>query len=77
MSKFPEYKGAQFSVADVEDYLTILAEKGWKVSSRRNGTGYVIDLDDDKRINIYYSTKTNECSGSVAKSKNSRKAGYC
>lgn len=60
MSKFLEYKGAQFSVGDVEDYLAILAEKGWKVSSRRNAKGYVIDFDDDKRINIYHNTKTNE-----------------
>ncbi len=60
MSKFPEYKGAHFSVADVEDYLTILAGKGWKVSSRKNGTGYVIDFDADKRINIYYNPRTNE-----------------
>ena len=59
MSRFPEYTGAQFSIADVENYLEVFAGKGWKVSSLRNGTGYVIDIDVDKKIEIFHNPKAN------------------
>lgn len=57
---FPEYGGARFSAADVEEYLTELAENGWLVSTRKAGKGYVLEPSEETKIDILHSPRTNE-----------------
>lgn len=57
---FPEYGGAQFSAADVEKYLSELAENGWLVSTRKMGKGYVLEPGEDTKIDIFHNPTTNE-----------------
>jgi hypothetical protein len=54
MSSFPPYTGAAFGEGDVEAYLSVLAEKGWKVFSDNTPASNMIEVGDESIIKINY-----------------------
>lgn len=54
MPKFPTYKGANFGLSEVESYLESIASTGWQVYADDQPSSYVIVVDEEKQIKIWF-----------------------
>ncbi len=60
MAKFPTYQGADFGESEVESYLEAIASSGWQVYADEKPGFYVIKVDEEKRIDIWFFTDFKE-----------------
>ena len=60
MAKFPSYKGATFGQSEVESYLEDIASNGWQVYVDDRPSSYVIVVDDEKQIKIWFLSNDRE-----------------
>jgi hypothetical protein len=53
-NKFPIYQGATFGRPEVESYLEEIASIGWHVYFERSDASYIVMVNEEKYINIYF-----------------------